>query len=134
MGLHRDAKIDLIKRVPLFAHCSSRELTKIAQITDELHVDAGRRLTWEGDFGHEFLVIIDGDVDVQREGESVTTLHAGDFFGEVSLVTNEPRNATVVAATPAQLLVIAEREFRTLLRAAPEVNAAVRKAVDERAS
>jgi len=132
MSLHHDARIDLLKRVPLFAHCSRKELVEISHLVDEVHLPAGRRLTWEGDYGHEFLVLVDGEAEVRHGDEVMATLRDGDFFGEIALVTDEPRTATVVATTPVHVLVIGEREFRTLLRDSADVEASVQKAMAER--
>lgn len=132
MSLHRDARIDLLKRVPLFSHCSHKELAQISHLTDELHLPAGRKLTWEGDYGHEFLVLVEGKAEVRHGDDVVATLGSGDFFGEIALVTDEPRTATVVATSAVHVLVIGEREFRRLLRESPDVNASVEKAMVER--
>jgi len=132
MSLHHDARVDLLKRVPLFAHCSRKELLEISHLTDELRLPAGKKLTWEGDYGHEFLVLVEGAAEVRHDEDRVATLHDGDFFGEIALVTDEPRTATVVATTPVHVLVMGEREFRTLMRDSPELRASVEKAMAER--
>ncbi|HEU4568099.1 MAG TPA: cyclic nucleotide-binding domain-containing protein [Marmoricola sp.] len=134
MSLHHDARVDLLKRVPLFAHCSHKELAEISHLTDEVHLPAGRNLTWEGDFGHEFLVLVKGEAEVRQGERTLATLRDGDFFGEIALVTDEPRTATVVATTPVDVLVIGEREFRTLMRDSPDVRSSVEKALAERRS
>jgi CRP-like cAMP-binding protein len=134
MSLRHDARIDLLKRVPLFAHCSRKELVQISGLTDELHLPAGRKLTREGDFGHEFLVLVDGEAEVRQGDDVVATLRDGDFFGEIALVTDEPCTATVVATSPVHVLVIGEREFRTLMRDSSDVRASVEKAMAERSS
>src|SRR4051812_47143755 len=114
--LRKNAKLDLIKRVPLFAGCSKRELEDVAAIADELSLPEGRTLTKEGAAGREFVVLIDGAAEVRRKGRKVNTLGAGDFLGEIALVTGTPRTATVKTTEPSRMLVITARDFRTLLR------------------
>ena len=112
MALRSKAKTDLLKSVPLFEHCSRRELGKIAGITDEIAVDDGKVLITEGDRGREFFVIISGEVDVRRKGRKLATLGPGTYFGEIALLSQQPRTATVTALTPLRVLVIADRAVR----------------------
>jgi CRP-like cAMP-binding protein len=130
--LRKNAKIELIKRVPLFSGCSKRELDEIAAIADELTIAEGRELTQEGAAGHEFLVLIDGSADVRRRGRKVNTLGGGDFLGEISLVTGAPRTATVTTTAPSRMLVITARDFRTLLKHMPSLQIKVLETVASR--
>jgi CRP-like cAMP-binding protein len=130
--LRKNAKLDLIKRVPLFAGCSKRELSEVAAIADELSLPEGRTLTKEGATGHEFLVLVDGAADVRRNGRKVNTLGAGDFLGEIALVTGAPRTATVTTTAPSRMLVITARDFRTLLRKTPSIQLKVLEAIAAR--
>jgi len=75
--LRKNAKIDLIARVPLFERCSKRELAEIASVADELSLPAGRKLVSEGALGHEFVVIAEGAAEVKRRGKVVNRLGAG---------------------------------------------------------
>ena len=79
--LRRNEKVELIKRVPLFADCSRGELEQIAQLADEVDLDEGKALTRMGDPGREFFVLLEGEADVTKDGRSINTLQAGDFFG-----------------------------------------------------
>ncbi|HEY2074466.1 MAG TPA: cyclic nucleotide-binding domain-containing protein [Gaiellaceae bacterium] len=130
--LRRNAKIDLIARVPLFAQCSKRELAEIASLADELSMPAGRKLTAEGGQGHEFVVIVEGAANVKRRGRVLNRLGAGDFLGEIALVTGRPRTATVVTTEPSRILVVGSRDFRRLLRDLPSLQLKVLDAVGER--
>jgi len=107
--LRKDAKTELIKRVPLFAHCSNRELAAVAGIADEIDLREGKELTQEGNPGREFFVLVEGEADVLKNGRKINTLKAGDFFGEIALVHRSPRTATVKATTPVRTLVVTER-------------------------
>jgi CRP-like cAMP-binding protein len=132
MRLHKDAKVDLISHVPLFAHCSKKELRAIASLADELDLPEGKMLIREGDRGREFFVLLEGRADVQRKGKSIDTLENGDFFGEVALVSDAPRNATITAQTPLRVLVIVDRDFKHLLKDAPEIQRKVLVALADR--
>lgn len=117
--LRKDAKIELLRAVPLFERCSRRELYELAALADEVQVAAGRKLTAEGATGKEFVVIVEGAADVRRKGRKVNTLHSGDFLGEIALVTGAPRTATVTTTAPTRVLVITASAFRSLLRRMP---------------
>jgi CRP/FNR family transcriptional regulator, cyclic AMP receptor protein len=124
--LHRrDAKLELLSRVPLFQGLRTRELQRIAAIADELELPAGRTLTAEGEPGREFVVLVDGSAEVRREGRTINELRGGDFLGEIALVSETPRTATVTTTTPARILVLTPRDFRTLMRELPTMRARV---------
>jgi CRP/FNR family transcriptional regulator, cyclic AMP receptor protein len=130
--LRRDAKIELLKRVPLFAGCSKKELGEIALVADEIDVEAGKVLTREGESAREFFVIVDGAADVRRKGRKVATMDSGDFFGEIALVSSRPRTATVTATAPGRLLVVTDRAFRQLLQNMPSLQLKVLTALADR--
>jgi CRP-like cAMP-binding protein len=130
--LHRDAKIELLKRVPLFAGCSKKELGEIARVSDEMDVRQGSVLTREGDSGREFFVLVEGAAEVRRKGRKVSTMKPGDFFGEIALVSDRPRTATVTAAAPGRVLVMTDRGFRELMQRMPSIQLKVLAAVVDR--
>ena len=130
--LHKDGKIALLKRVPLFSHCSKKQLAEIANITDLVVFPAGRRLIREGAAGREFMVIVEGAVEVRRKGRKVKELGAGDFIGEIALISKAPRNATVTASQDSSLLVVTDRAFWGLLERAPDLATSVIRALGER--
>jgi CRP/FNR family transcriptional regulator, cyclic AMP receptor protein len=125
-------KIDLIRKVPLFARCSRAELKEIALLADEIDLHEGTEMTREGAPGREFFVLLDGTADVKKNRRRVNTLGPGDFFGEIALVSREPRTATVIATSPVRALVITDRSFRRLLDDAPRVQTKVMEAMAER--
>jgi CRP/FNR family transcriptional regulator, cyclic AMP receptor protein len=133
---HTDKKIELLSRVPLFDGLRTRELRRVASLADEIEIPAGRRLTAEGERGREFVVLVDGDAEVRREGRKLDALHGGDFLGEIALVSDGPRTATVTTTSPARILVLAARDFRALMRELPAMRrrvlatAALRLALD----
>jgi CRP-like cAMP-binding protein len=130
--LRKDAKVQLLSRVPLFAECSKNELRQIAEVADEVEVPAGYELTKEGASGREFVVIVEGAADVRRRGRKVNALADGDFLGEIALVSRGPRTATVRTTEPTHALVITAPAFRSLLRKTPSMQWKVLEALAER--
>jgi len=130
--LHKDAKIDLLKNVPLFAGCSKSELQRIASLADELDLADGATLIREGERGREFIVVASGTVRVTRNGKELRELGAGDFIGEIALVADVPRTATVTATSPVRLLVVTDRAFRGLLEQMPSIAKKVLQSLGER--
>ncbi len=116
----RDAFVDHLARVPLFSACSQKDLRLVAKRAEDVKVDAGKQLVMEGDTGTEFFVIIEGNATVQRHGQKVAELGPGDFFGDLALLDRAPRNATVTAETPMELLLLGQREFAGLIDDVPE--------------
>jgi CRP/FNR family transcriptional regulator, cyclic AMP receptor protein len=119
--LRQDAKMELLKRVPLFERCSKAELRRVARLVNEVKFPAGRDLTREGDRGKEFFVLLDGRAEVRRRGRWVKELSSGDFLGEIALVADVPRTATVTTLTPGHVLVMAAHDFRALMRDVPSL-------------
>jgi CRP/FNR family transcriptional regulator, cyclic AMP receptor protein len=130
--LRKDAKIALIERIPLFRHCTRKELGEIAAIADELDLKEGSKLTTEGRRGREFFVIVEGNADVLMNGKWVNSVRQGDFLGEIALVTGRPRTATVQATTPIRVLVITAQNFDRLLRTNPEIQRKILLSLAER--
>jgi CRP-like cAMP-binding protein len=124
--------VELIADVPLFSRCSQRQLRAIAALADEIERPSGRVLAREGTLGLEFFVLVDGAAEVRRGSRRVALLGAGDFFGEIALVTRTPRTATVTLIEPSTLLVMAERDFDALLRDDPRIQARILRALGDR--
>jgi CRP-like cAMP-binding protein len=123
-----------LQAVPFFSSLSKQDLATVAQQTDEVDVPAGRVLAREGDFGAEFFVIDSGTAEVTRGGERLAELGAGDFFGEMALLGEERRNATVTATSPMTLIVMTRANFRALDRTAPQIHETVAREIAARRS
>jgi CRP-like cAMP-binding protein len=130
--LRKNAKIELLKRVPLFERCSQRELGQIAMLADELDLPSARDLTREGASGFEFIILVEGKADVVRGVRVVNELGPGDFVGEIALVSGKPRTATVRTRGPARVLVLTASGFRTLMHDVPSIKDKVLAAVTAR--
>jgi CRP-like cAMP-binding protein len=130
--LGKNAKVDLIRNVPLFSRLSKQGLQEVASIADEIDFPSGKVLAKQGARGREFIVILEGAAEVDQDGRRVNTLGKADFFGEIALVTKQPRTATVTTTEPMRALVITDRDFLTLLKRSPEVGQGIVEALAER--
>jgi CRP/FNR family transcriptional regulator, cyclic AMP receptor protein len=111
--------LEYFRSVPMFSTCSKKDLKTIAANAERVSVPAGRILAEQGQTGREAFVIVDGKARVLRNGRKIATLGPGQIFGELSLLDRAPRNATVVADTDMELLVLGQREFAKIVDAAP---------------
>ena len=128
-----DAKADALAKAPLFRNLSRSDLVALARVTEDLEFEEGKVLAREGDIGHEFFVIVDGEVDVAKDGTVVRKLGAGDFFGEIALIWESPRRtATVTAAEHVRLFVLTRQAFRGLIDHHPDIEEKVLEALEER--
>jgi aromatic-L-amino-acid decarboxylase len=126
-----------VRGVPLFAELEGRELELVMRSASEIRVDEGETVVkrWHGT--RRFYAILDGTVEIQREGERLAELATGEFFGELAALDwgagfGYVRTATVVATTPARLLVLPPAALTELVRTAPEVERRIRGAARER--
>jgi len=115
----RDAFIDHLQQVPLFAACSRKDLQLVARRAEDVKVPAGKALVSEGETGQEFFVIIEGTARVTRQGRKIATIGPGQAFGELALLDKAPRNASVVADTDMELVVLGQREFAGIIDDVP---------------
>jgi hypothetical protein len=113
--LGKDAKMELIRSVPLFEDCSRKELREIAAAADEVVVPADYVLTKEGATGKELVVIVEGAADVRRRGRKINELGSGDFLGEIAARPAprpcEPRSRPTRSSSPARPSAGSSRRF-----------------------
>jgi CRP-like cAMP-binding protein len=129
---NQDTKVQALKRAPLFEGLSKKELTELARVTEDLEVPAGGVLCKEGETGQEFFVIVDGETDITSHGKSVAARGGGDFVGEIALLEDTTRTATVTAKTPLRVFVLTGQDFRRLVREQPGVEQKVMRALARR--
>lgn len=122
----------MLAEVPLFAGLSRKQLAQVASIADELDFKAGKQLIREGSAGREFFILLEGGAEVTRGGKQLATRQAGDFFGEIALVCDRPRVATVTTTEPSVALVVTESNFRKLVKQSPDLALKVMQAVGQR--
>lgn len=119
--------------LPLFAGLSPEELERVASWLDARHAHPDERICGEGSPGYSFFVIESGTARVTSGGGGdARTLGPGDFFGEIALVGNGRRTATVTAASPLDFFSLWGGDFRLLEREQPGVAASIRRAVADR--
>jgi CRP/FNR family transcriptional regulator, cyclic AMP receptor protein len=128
----QNLKVETLRRAPLFSDLSKRELTDLARTSEDMEVEAGKVLCREGEVGREFFVIIDGDVEITRRGKPVKRREGDEFFGEIALLEDIPRTATVTARTPVRFFVLTARDFRQLVKRSPSVESKVLRSVARR--
>ena len=128
----QDTKVQALDGVPLFDGLSKKELTQLARLSEDLEVEPGKVLCKEGEIGKEFFVIVDGKVKVNRKGSRVATRGSGEFVGEIALLEDLPRTATVTAETPVRLFVLTRKDFRHLVDVNPGVERKVMRALARR--
>ena len=129
---NQDTKVQALRRAPLFEGLSRKELVLLARVTEDLEVPAGKVLCREGETGQEFFVIVDGKAEVTRKGEQVATRGGGEFVGEIALLEDTPRMATVTAKTAMRLFVMTRKDFRQLVAENPSVERKVLRALARR--
>jgi CRP/FNR family transcriptional regulator, cyclic AMP receptor protein len=120
MAAH-DSKVDLIASVPLFEGLSRGELAQVAQLMDEVDLPVGQVLMRQGDLGRQMFVVAQGRVAIERDGQKIDELGPGGAVGEMALISEGPRNATVTTMEPSVLLVVDHRGFHSLMDLSPTI-------------
>jgi putative ABC transport system ATP-binding protein len=116
--LHDALRIcEFLRAVDLFRALTPAQLTNVAEKMTKRHFAVGETIVREGEAGEEFFLISEGEVDVVRADHEVARLGRGDFFGEVALISGEPRNATILAAEPLDAFVLGKADFRSAIDA-----------------
>jgi CRP-like cAMP-binding protein len=130
--LRKNAKVELMRNAPLFSSCSKRELAEIASLADEIDFPEGKTLIKEGERGREFFVLIDGTVDVRKGGRVLAHRGGSDCFGEMALILDAPRMATVTTTSPVRALVLTDRAFRDLIKRSPDIQLKILRSLAQR--
>ena len=115
----KDSHLDRLSSVSLFRALSRKELEALGRAADAVEVAAGTTLVEEGATGREFFIVLSGEVSVRVAGQEVAVLKEGEWFGELAIIDPAPRDATVSAISPCELLVIDARRFGPLLEEVP---------------
>ncbi len=117
----KDGKLELLLGVPLFANLDDHELEEVSRHADQVSVPEGQVLVTRETAGNSFYVIIEGAADVIRDGQKLAELAAGDFLGEMALLEDLPRSATVITTAPTQVLEMHRIDFSGVLDEAPHL-------------
>ncbi len=117
----KDPKLELLHSVALFAGLGQRELERLGQLTDEIDVPAGKVLMRQGEHGDEMFIVASGGITVERDGRRIAERGPGMVVGEIALLSEGPRTATVTATEASRLFVIGHREFHELMDEQPAI-------------
>lgn len=122
MGQHvPKAALEMLAAVPLLSGCNKKELRQIVGLGTKVKVRDGEVLTKQGRPGREFFMVLDGQARCLVDEDTVATFGPGDYFGEMALLDDGPRHATVIAEGPMEVLDLESREFWALLERAPSI-------------
>jgi CRP/FNR family transcriptional regulator, cyclic AMP receptor protein len=121
-----------VRQIPVFRHLSQSELERIAGWLQSFSIPEGDLLVREGASAHEFFLIEDGEAAVLEDGERVAVLGPGDFFGEIGLLETGRRTASVIAATPMDVIVMYRPEFERMKVELPTVADQIQAAIRTR--
>ena len=113
--------IDVLKRVPLFAGLERKELESIADSMRERTFPAGQTVTEQGAGGAGFFVVESGEGEVSVDGQARGTVGAGDYFGEIALLTGSDRTATITAKSDLHCYGMTPWDFRPLVEGNPAI-------------
>lgn len=121
----RDEKLELLHSVPLFSRFDRKHLKRLGMLAEEVDVPVGKVLIRQGELGDDLMILVKGLVTVERDGAKINKLGPGEFFGEIALIEQGPRTATVTTETPCRLLILNHRSFHAVMEEFPEVAAQV---------
>lgn len=131
---NRKVYVDHLRGVALFKACSAKDLAALARLTETVTVSAGSTVVKEGSRGREFFVISKGRARVSRRGRKVAILGPGDYFGELGLLIDQPRNATVTAVDDLDLVLLNRPQFNAALEEVPGLASKLAKGLATRLS
>lgn len=123
-----------LRNLPLFDGIDDDAVEECIGRFTETEILAGSPLAREGEFAYKFFVVLDGEVEVQRDFKTVATLGPGDFFGEAGVVEHGRRNARVIAKTRCRVGWMIGWEFEQMLERHPEVARRIQSVIDERSA
>lgn len=120
MSLTADDKAALLGRLPLFTGISAESMNRLAAVAGEQEFGPGQFIVRQGQIGIGLYVITSGSVDVIHGADDViATLSSGDFFGEMSVIDQQPRGASVQATSATEVLAVASWDFLALIESDP---------------
>ncbi len=121
-----------IREIPVFSKFDEDQCAQVASACRDCEVEAGTKLTEEGDFGYAMFAVLKGTADVSRNGEHISALGPGDVFGEIAVFFGGQRTATVTATSPMRLVMLFNSELARLDHEVPELADELRKVIGER--
>ena len=127
-----DPRVVVLRSVPLFSGCTDRELEAISKMTKPVQFPEGKEICKEGQTGLGLHVITDGETKVVINGRTRRRLGPGAFFGEMAVIDNGPRSATVVAASPVSTISLSAWDFKDVVQNHPSIAVKVMEEMSRR--
>jgi CRP/FNR family transcriptional regulator, cyclic AMP receptor protein len=121
MALTTEQKLDWLGRVDLFRGCSPESLLRVAHATGEVDFPADHLIVNQGQIGNGLYILVGGAARVVRGSDTIARLGAGDFFGELAVIDQLPRMASVIAETPCTCLALAAWDLLSILESDPQL-------------
>ena len=112
---------EFLARVPIFAHCAADEIAAIASVAQESRFAPGQLVVTQGTPGQAFYLVLSGRVEILRDNVSLGSFGPGDFFGEMSLLDQAPRSATIRAMEETVCLMLSSWDFKAVLERHPSI-------------
>jgi CRP-like cAMP-binding protein len=112
---------EFLARVPIFANCTAEEIAAVAAVAQQSYFQPGQIIVTQGTPGQAFYLILSGRVEILRDNKSLGAFGAGDFFGEMSLLDQAPRSATIRALEDTSCLMLSSWDFKALLERHPSI-------------
>ena len=128
----RETKAQALGRCGLFSSLSKKELALLARVSEDVEVDEGTVLAKEGEIGQQFFLISKGKVKIARNGRRIGTKGPGEWVGEIAVLEDVRRTATLTAETPVRMFVFARADFRHLVKESPGVESKILRALARR--
>jgi predicted MFS family arabinose efflux permease len=125
-------ELDLLRRIQIFAPLPQHVLEQLSWHVVPVHADAGHIVIRQGDPGDRFYLVVDGHVEVTVDGRPLAEIGPGGYFGEIALLRNVPRTATVTAATPVRLLALERAQFLAAVTGSRPSSLAANREIDQR--
>ena len=130
--LKQPEKVKLLGRVPLFADCTKKQLTELSRYTTQTEFPQDTVLAEQGTVGDQAMILVKGTAVVRRNNRKVAELRPGAMIGEMSLITDMPRNADVIATSNVDLLVMSADDFEHVMEVDPKLAVRVLRTVGQR--
>jgi serine/threonine protein phosphatase PrpC len=115
-GIEAQSRMEALRKIPLFRHLTYKEQTAILSIASTRTFPSGREIVTEGQPGEELYIVVRGKVNIEKNGVTIAELRAGGHFGEMGLIDNAPRSATVRATEPTRVMVVARADLMNLMK------------------
>jgi CRP/FNR family transcriptional regulator, cyclic AMP receptor protein len=113
--------VEMLEKSVLWSGLSKKDLKAIVKLSKERTYETGHVIVQKGEGGVGFYLILEGSVEIRSDGTTIAKLGPGQFFGEMSVIDNQPRSADVVAIEPSRCLILSAWSFNALISENPKI-------------